>query len=73
MTQDPEVYERNHAPVTVSHGQGSIQAKKTSIVHEKEGDEFVTVGKGGKTVQFTAEGIFKNLQAVQEARGKKVG
>lgn len=35
-------------------------------------EEFTTVGKGGRGVQFTSEGIFKNLQAVQEARGKKV-
>lgn len=30
------------------------------------------MGKGGKVMQFTADGIFKNLQLVQEARGKKV-
>lgn len=35
-------------------------------------DAFTTVGKGGKTMQFTADSIFKNLQMVQEARGKKV-
>lgn len=35
-------------------------------------DDFTTVGKGGKVMQFTSEGIFKNLQGVQEARGKKV-
>jgi hypothetical protein len=35
-------------------------------------EEFTTVGKGGKAMAFTPETIFKNLQAVQEARGKKV-
>ena len=35
-------------------------------------DEYTTVGRGGKVMQFTSEGIFKHLQAVQEARGKKV-
>jgi translation initiation factor 3 subunit C len=35
-------------------------------------DEFTTVGKGGKVMQFTPESIFKHLKAVQEARGKKV-
>lgn len=39
---------------------------------EEEDDEFTTVGKGGKGMQFTPEGIFKNLQVVQDARGKKV-
>ena len=40
--------------------------------NENEVDDFTTVGKGGKVIQFTSESIFKNLQAVQDARGKKV-
>ena len=38
-----------------------------------EGDEegFSTVGKGGKTLQFTPESIFKHLRAIMESRGKK--
>jgi translation initiation factor 3 subunit C len=39
---------------------------------DDEDDTFTTVGKGGKAMQFTPDGIFKNLQLVQEARGKKV-
>ena len=39
---------------------------------EEEEGEFATVGKGGKAIQYTPDGIFKNLQLVQEARGKKV-
>lgn len=39
---------------------------------DDDDDGFKSVGRGGKTMLFTAEGIFKNLQAVQEARGKKV-
>lgn len=35
-------------------------------------DDFTTVGKGGKAMQFTSESIFQNLQLIQEARGKKV-
>jgi translation initiation factor 3 subunit C len=38
----------------------------------EEPEDFTTVGKGGRAMQFTPESIFKNLQAVQEARGKKV-
>lgn len=38
----------------------------------EEDDAFTTVGKGGKAMAFTAESIFKNLQLIQEARGKKV-
>ncbi|KAI4591559.1 Translation initiation factor 3 subunit c [Pestalotiopsis sp. 9143b] len=33
--------------------------------------EFATVGKGGKTLQFTPESIFKHLRAIVESRGKK--
>ncbi|KAG4222031.1 Eukaryotic translation initiation factor 3 subunit C, partial [Phytophthora cactorum] len=32
---------------------------------------FATVGKGGKTLQFTPESIFKHLRAILESRGKK--
>jgi translation initiation factor 3 subunit C len=39
---------------------------------EEVQDSFTTVGKSGKAIQYTAEGIFKTLQLVQEARGKKV-
>lgn len=35
-------------------------------------EDFTQVGKGGKATQYTAEGIYKSLQAIQEARGKKV-
>ena len=35
-------------------------------------DGFETVGKGGKANVYSAEGILKNLAAIQEARGKKV-
>lgn len=37
------------------------------------GDEdFKTVGRGGRAMQFSAESIYKHLQAIREARGKKV-
>lgn len=32
---------------------------------------FATVGKGGRTLQFTPESIFKHLRAIMESRGKK--
>jgi translation initiation factor 3 subunit C len=39
---------------------------------DEEADDFIPVGKSGKVMQLSVEGIFKNLQTVQEARGKKV-
>ncbi|KAJ5632353.1 Eukaryotic translation initiation factor 3 subunit C [Penicillium lividum] len=34
-------------------------------------DGFETVGRGGKTLQFTPESILKNLRSIVESRGKK--
>ncbi|CRK09977.1 hypothetical protein BN1723_009112 [Verticillium longisporum] len=36
-----------------------------------EDDGFATVGKGGRTLQFTPESIFKHLRGIIESRGKK--
>ncbi|OAQ74253.1 eukaryotic translation initiation factor 3 subunit C [Pochonia chlamydosporia 170] len=39
---------------------------------EELGDDgFATVGKGGRTLQYTPEGIFKHLRGIMETRGKK--
>ncbi|KAH7140623.1 eukaryotic translation initiation factor 3 [Dactylonectria macrodidyma] len=34
-------------------------------------DGFATVGKGGKTLQYTPESIFKHLRGIMDSRGKK--
>ncbi|KAH9899051.1 eukaryotic translation initiation factor 3 subunit 8 N-terminus-domain-containing protein [Xylariomycetidae sp. FL2044] len=38
---------------------------------EQDDEGFATVGKGGKTLQFTPESIFKHLRGILESRGKK--
>jgi len=38
---------------------------------EEDDEGFSTVGRGGRTLQFTSEGIFKQLKLIMEARGKK--
>lgn len=38
---------------------------------EEDDEGFATVGKGGKTLQFTPESIFKHLRGIMETRGKK--
>ncbi|KJZ73779.1 Eukaryotic translation initiation factor 3 subunit C [Hirsutella minnesotensis 3608] len=41
-------------------------------VNEEMDDEgFATVGKGGRTLQYTPESIFKHLRTIMESRGKK--
>ncbi|KAG7446402.1 eukaryotic translation initiation factor 3 subunit 8 [Guyanagaster necrorhizus] len=72
---DPETFERDYAALTTREAPPvSGTARSTSRSVDADGeviDDFTTVGKGGKSMQFTSESIFKNLQAVQEARGKK--
>jgi len=43
----------------------------TSEAAEDDDEGFATVGKGGRTLQFTPESIFKHLRAILESRGKK--
>lgn len=43
-----------------------------AVEGEEEEDGFTAVGKGGKSVQYTTESIFKVLAQVNENRGKKV-
>ena len=72
--QDPEAFEREYqASIQPEAAPTPAKVKKAKKGEEEEEDEeFTTVGKGGKAIQFTPESIFKNLQVVQEARGKKV-
>ena len=32
----------------------------------------MTVGRGGRTLQLTSEGVFKTLKSIAENRGRKV-
>ena len=41
------------------------------VVEEAGDDGFATVGKGGRTLQYTPESIFKHLRVILESRGKK--
>lgn len=78
--QDPEAFEKRHA-IVVPEVEVAPKPKKSKrvLTEQEEEDEerpatdaFTTVGKGGKTMVFASENTFKNLQVVQEARGKKV-
>ncbi|KAI0074152.1 eukaryotic translation initiation factor 3 subunit 8 [Panus rudis PR-1116 ss-1] len=72
---DPEAFEREYSSQTTAEAPPAPKPKKAKKVageeEEDEDEEFTTVGKGGKAMQFTPESIFKHLQLVQEARGKK--
>ncbi|KAF5134804.1 Eukaryotic translation initiation factor 3 subunit C [Metarhizium anisopliae] len=45
--------------------------EETAQPEELGDDGFATVGKGGRTLQYTPESIFKHLRGVMETRGKK--
>lgn len=62
-----EVVEPPKAPK--AHGS---KPTKFNIAPEDEGDDgFATVGRGGKTLSYTPESIFKHLKGIIESRGKK--
>ncbi|RMJ10635.1 Eukaryotic translation initiation factor 3 subunit C [Fusarium kuroshium] len=54
-----------------------VKAKKVSLqveaapTEEADDEGFATVGKGGRTLQYTPESIFKHLRTIMETRGKK--
>ncbi|KAF5389343.1 hypothetical protein D9757_004368 [Collybiopsis confluens] len=71
---DPEAFERDYASTVTREAPSAPGARPTGPSTTADGDDedgFKSVGKGGKTMFLTTEGIFKSLQAVQEARGKK--
>ncbi|KAG6820996.1 hypothetical protein H0H93_008625 [Arthromyces matolae] len=68
--EDHEAFEREYNAIVAP--ESTPRQRPTAPNGEvSTADDFTTVGKGGKAMQFTSEGIFKNLQTVQEARGKK--
>ena len=69
------MFERDYLSLIARDSSTTVQTPAVRSVNggvNEPVDEYTTVGKGGKVMQFTSEGIFKHLQAVQEARGKKV-
>ncbi|KAH9961617.1 eukaryotic translation initiation factor 3 subunit 8 [Russula dissimulans] len=69
---DPETFEQEYATLAVPQTQVKAEVVRRPAVAEDEDEEdFTRVGKGGKATQYTSEGIYKSLQAIQEARGKK--
>ncbi|PWN26733.1 hypothetical protein BDZ90DRAFT_232850 [Jaminaea rosea] len=78
--KDPEAFEAEfvaaNAPVKAAPPapKAASSAAPTSTAAaggEQEDDAFQTVGKGGRALAITSEGLFKSLAAVMEARGRK--
>ncbi|KAL6305030.1 eukaryotic translation initiation factor 3 subunit 8 [Sparassis latifolia] len=76
---DPEAFEKEYAALLVHEVTAAPKPKKVKKLlagasdeeQEQPDDDFTTVGKGGKAMLFTSDSIFKNLQLIQDARGKK--
>lgn len=49
----------------------AVKFDETAGADEAADDGFATVGKGGRTLQYTPESIFKHLRGIMETRGKK--
>ncbi|KAH9041145.1 eukaryotic translation initiation factor 3 subunit 8 [Lactarius hengduanensis] len=62
---DPEAFEQEFAAFAAP--QDPLVWTTTTTTD----DDFTHVGRGGRATQYTSEGIYKHLQAIHEARGKK--
>lgn len=74
VAQDPEAYEREIEAAAAAAEPPKKAAKKAVAADGADAvddDDFTTVGKGGKQFTFSADSIFKTLQAVLELRGRK--
>ncbi|UZJ56456.1 hypothetical protein CBS101457_005776 [Exobasidium rhododendri] len=83
--KDPEAFEAEFAAASApaapsAAAQAARSARKaeakakgaaSTALDEEDDDDFQTVGRGGKAVTYTSEGLFKSLAAVMEARGRK--
>ncbi|EJD37994.1 eukaryotic translation initiation factor 3 domain-containing protein [Auricularia subglabra TFB-10046 SS5] len=73
--EDPEGFEREYQEI--AEREAAAARPRRAVRAEDGGDEgqadqdFTTVAKGGKGIVYAPETVFKNLQMVNEARGKK--
>nr|GAT57632.1 eukaryotic translation initiation factor 3 subunit 8 [Mycena chlorophos] len=77
FTADPEAFQAEYNAVIAQHApaapapSGAPRPAAAAGEDAEGGPDFQPVGRGGRTMTFTADVILKTLQAVQEARGKK--
>ena len=57
--------------VVVPKAKKSKAVPGADFILEDDDEGFSTVGKGGRTLQFTPESILKHLRTIMESRGKK--
>lgn len=78
--KDPEAFQAEFeaanapakaAPPAPKAATSTSAAPAAAGAEGQEDDAFQTVGKGGRALAITSEGLFKSLAAVMEARGRK--
>ncbi|CAM1510368.1 Fc.00g007030.m01.CDS01 [Cosmosporella sp. VM-42] len=72
--EDKDAYMESSEEEEVKPAPKAKKAAKFDVepVNQEIDDEgFATVGKGGRTLQYTPESIFKHLRGILESRGKK--
>ena len=71
--EDPEAYAAAYEAANTAPTVVKAPKKTVDRVGEPTGDdEFMTIGKGGKALNLTPEGVFKTLKDIFEQRGRKV-
>lgn len=71
--EDPAAYAANYDAANTAPT--VVKPVKRAVDRTDEGagdDEFMTIGKGGKALNLTPEGVFKTLKDIFEQRGRKV-
>ncbi|KAJ5935548.1 Eukaryotic translation initiation factor 3 subunit C [Penicillium verhagenii] len=71
MLADEEEKEKPAAPPAPKPSRGERIENFVSATIGGDDDGFATVGRGGKTLQYTPESILKHLRSIVESRGKK--
>ncbi|KAI9846778.1 MAG: Translation initiation factor 3 subunit c [Sclerophora amabilis] len=70
--EDKDAFMRSDEPEEVAPVERVRRSDRRLDVDDAGDDEgFSTVGRGGRTLQYTPESIFKHLRSIVESRGKK--
>ncbi|KAM3080934.1 Translation initiation factor 3 subunit c [Clarireedia jacksonii] len=69
--KDAFMESEDEEPVAPKAKKEKSTSAPTTLALEDDDEGFSTVGKGGRTLQFTPESILKHLRTILESRGKK--
>ncbi|KAL4983266.1 eukaryotic translation initiation factor 3 subunit C [Aspergillus falconensis] len=69
MESDEE--EEKKKPAAAAPRLSKLERVEAPVAIAGDDDGFATVGRGGKTLQYTPESILKHLRVIVESRGKK--